>query len=738
MPLLGRDVSVSGPFPEGAAVLLETLRGREELGQPYRFDLELLSDLPDIDATDVLGRPLSVCINLDTGLKRYFHGIVVDFAKTGITHGHTRYAAVLRPSLSLLESTRDCRVFNDPTQDALSIVSEVLRPLQAMQLAAEAVADHAYRSREYCVQYRESNFNLVQRLLEEEGIYYFFEHEKAKHAMRLADSAAGHQTAEHYESVPYFSKRRRGADIKEHFWALQPGKRIYPGRHTVLSGYDHTEKRPDKPAFGEESSVAPLPGPTIEAYDYPGGLLDPEEAQLEAAQRVDADRAANTTIEVEGNPMGLGVGHLVSLTAPALGADEVDPFFDAEGFGRLFLVVAAEYTLSINQYETGETAESDEPFRAHYRLQDSRDPFRPPRTATKPTMPGPQTALVVGTSGEDIDTDPLGRVKVQFDWDRLGRKDRSSSCWIRVAQGWAGAKWGAIFIPRIGHEVIVEFLDGDPDRPVITGSLYNADNMPPYDLPQHKTQSGIKSRSSKGGSANNFNEIRFEDDKGKEELHIQAEKDMSTLVKHDQSMHVRVDRSIEVGGDESTLVKHNRTTTVNVNDSVVVGGSHDKTVTGDVTQLYGADHFRKVDGDQVLVAENNKTEHVKLAYTLTTDERFQLNQDATSLTFEGTNVTLDSAGMVKLTAGGASVLVDRTGMITVSSPTGINLLCGGSGLSILPGAIAVTAGAVTAAAGPSQMEMGKDEVVMKSKAVSITAETTCSINGKSVLKLNTP
>ncbi len=175
-----------------------------------------------------------------------------------------------------------------------------------------------------------------------------------------------------------------------------------------------------------------------------------------------------------------------------------------------------------------------------------------------------------------------------------------------------------------------------------------------------------------------------------------------------------------------------------MDDSVVVGGNHDKTVTGDVLQLYGSDHFRKVDGNQELVAEQNKTEHVKLAYTLTTDQKFQLNQDATSLTFEDTNVTLDSAGKITIMAGGATVMVEKTGMITVNSPTGINLLCGGSGLAILPGGIAVTAAAVTAAAGPSQMEMGKDAVVMKSKTVTIEAETVCSINGKSVLKLNTP
>ena len=331
-------------------------------------------------------------------------------------------------------------------------------------------------------------------------------------------------------------------------------------------------------------------------------------------------------------------------------------------------------------------------------------------------------------------------MKVQFDWDRLGKRDQDWSIWVRVAQVWAGKQWGAIHIPRIGQEVIVDFLDGDPDRPIITGRVYNQDNMPPYGLPDNMTQSGIKSRSTKKGTADNFNEIRFEDKKRAEELHLQAERDMSTLGKHCQTLEVGVDRGIVVGNDESTLIKRNRETTVEGNDSVVIAGAHDKTVLGPVLQIYADDHSRKVDGEQELVAEKNKNEHVKLAYTLTTDEKFQLNQDATSLTFEGTNVTLDAAGVVTIMAGGATILVDKAGMVSITSPTGINLICGGSGISLLPGGIALSAAAVTAAAagGKSKMEMGEKQVEMKSKTVNIEAETTCTVRGKSVLKLNTP
>ena len=739
MALLGSDSTVSGPFPVGV-LLLETLSGTEALGMPYVFELGLLSEEPSLDPDDVLGKPMAVGIRLGTGAWRYFHGNVTEFAKAGISHKHTRYVARLNPLLSQFAQTSDCRVFNEPIQDAVSIATEVLAARGLSDLESGSIKDHVYRAREYCVQYGESDLNFVQRLLEEEGIYYFFRHEEGRHTMVLADSITGHGTVDGYESVPYAPKERQAAGMAEHFWEMRVRKGLFPGRHTVLSGYDPTQLRPRQPRFGGEISVEQAPGSTFEHYDYPGGLSNLEEAGNEATLRMQADRVEQMLIEVEGNTMGLGVGNLVTLW-PGVGPSEVVlPFWNADDFSKQYLIIGASYDLSIDQYETGAVAREDQPFRATYVLLDSRVPFRLRQTAQKPRMAGPQTALVVGPAGEEIWTDSFGRVMVQFDWDRLGERNEKSSCWIRVSQAWAGSRWGAIHVPRIGQEVIVDFLDGDPDRPIITGRLYNADNMPPYELPANQTQSGIKSRSSKGGTPNNFNEIRFEDKKGEEELHIQAEKDMSTLVKHCQTLEVGVDRDIVVGNDESTLIKHNRQTTVNENDSVVIEGMHDKTVVGPVLQVYGNDHMRRVDGDQELVAEKNKTEHVKLAYTLTTDEKFQLNQDATSLTFEGTDVTLDSAGTVTVKAGGAVINIDKAGMVSITSPTGINLLCGGSGLSLLPGAIAVVAAAVTAAAagGASKMEMGEKKVEMKSKTVNIEAETTCSIKGKSVLKLNTP
>jgi type VI secretion system secreted protein VgrG len=734
MALLGSDTSVTGPFPKGV-LLLETLAGTEALAAPFVYELGLLSEDANLDTKAVLGKPMAVGIKLATGDFRYFHGIVTSFAKSGTTRLHTRYAARLVPKLSLCDYTSECRIFNDSPQDAVSIVTAVLADRDVTTVEAGALVDHAFRAREICVQYQESDLHFVQRLLEEEGIYYFFRHTPEGHTMVLGDSVSAHETSPSYETVLYTPEERDKAGADEHFWKMTVRKGLYTGQHTVVAGYDPTKKRPKQAQMGAQRSEEPAPGRQFEHYDHPGGLSAPDEASKEATLRQQADHAGKNVIEVEGNTLGLGVGHLVTILPDLDGGDAVAPFWKPLGFAKQYLIVRAHYSLSIDQYETGAVAGKDDAFRATYLLLDSHTPFRPRRVLKKPLM-GPQTALVVGPAGEEIWPDKLGRIRIQFDWDRKGHHNEKSTCWVRSVDLWAGPGFGGQHLPRVGQEVLVRFLDGDPDHPVVTGALYNKDGMPPYELPAHATQSGIKSRSSKGGTAGNFNEIRFEDKKGAEELHVQAERDMSTVVRHCQSVHVGVDRSIVVGNDEQNLVKASRALTVKANDSVVINGKHDKTITGRVLQVYGGNHSRKVDGDQDLVEEQNKTEHVKQAYTLTTDKKFQLVQDATSMTFRNKNVTLNSGGEIVVTAGGAVVSVDRTGVTTFDSPTGIKLVCGGSSLEITPAGITLGGAALTAAAGgASKLGLGADAVELKSRKVSITATGVCKVWGHKALRL---
>lgn len=607
MALLGRETLVTGPLDDGV-LLLETFRGREALGTPYRYDLTLLSEDPNIAVDKVLGQSLTVQIKLDTGDTRFFNGVVTYFAKAGLSMRHARYVAVLNPKLTLFDYTRDCRIFYDVK--GLDVRALVSRVLSDRGFDPEMSPQGSFRLREYTVQYRESDFNFVQRLLEEEGIYYFFKHENDKHTMVAANSVSAHAKVPGYEEVLYLPKQRKQAREEEQFWSLNVAGSLYAGKFSVLCGYDYTKPRARAGQIEKMNSSAGQPGSDFEDYDYPGGLYEKTDADAEAQVRLDGAHVANTIIEVEGNTMGLGVGDLLKLRKSSSGDGDLSPFWDEADFDKEYLITSASYFISINQYETGDVAASDEPFRATYTLLDSQAPFRPARTAAKPRIEGPQTARVVGSAGDEIYTDKYGRVKVQFDWDRLGQHDEQSSCWVRVAQVWAGKQWGAIHLPRVGQEVMVEFLDGDPDRPIVTGRVYNADSMPPYALPENKTQSGIKSRSSKGGAASNFNEIRFEDLKGEEQVYIQAEKDLDIQVKNDETRVVGHDRTKLVENDETSTIKGNRTEEVVKDETISIHGSRTETVDKDESITIGASRNETVAANENIAIGGNRTEAV--------------------------------------------------------------------------------------------------------------------------------
>jgi type VI secretion system secreted protein VgrG len=699
MPLLGRDTLVTGPVAEGV-LLLESFQGKESLGTPYRYDLTLLSQDSEIPADKILGQSLTVHIRLPSG-DRFFGGIVTYFAKTGYAMNHTRYAAVINPKLALFDYTRDCRIFF--SSQAPDLAKEVLAKRGFSDV--ESPLSGSYRTREYCVQYRETDLNFIQRLLEEEGIYYFFKHEQGKQTLILADSTAAHAAAPGYESILYIPKEHKMAIEEEHFWSLRVAGSLFPGDYTIVRGYDYEKRRASQIQFGKQASQEGQPGADFEDYDYPGGLSEAPDAKEEATLRQQSDLVANTLIEVEGNTLGIGVGNLLTLRRPLAIGDDFNPFWKSDDFKKEFLVTSATYTISINQFETGAVADSDEPFKATYTLLDSQTPFRPQRTAVKPRIEGPQTALVVGPAGEEIYTDQvgLGRVKVQFDWDRLGARDEKSSCWVRVAQVWAGKQWGAMHIPRIGHEVIVEFLDGDPDRPIITGRVYNTDCMPPYTLPDNKTQSGIKSHSSKGASDSNFNEIRFEDLKGKEELHMQAEKDMSTLVKHNQSTSVGADRSVSVGGNHSVSVTGTQSTTVTKKETqtyqadreMKVTGANSDDVTGAHTGTYHAGRTETVTkGDTLTVVGSDKKATVHGTYEIDVDTEYKVVQGTNSIDMkgnaitvnngkceihlEGPDATIKAKASLTLQCGEASITLKTDGTITVTGSQKVALSGGGS------------------------------------------------------------
>ena len=561
---LGRIATVSTPV--GDEMLLFRMRGREELGRPFKYDLELLSTDFGLQASRLLGQSMTVMIEQQSGHTRHIHGIVTRFARGGERGRYAVYEVTLRPSLWLLSHTTDCRIFPNATVPA--VIQEVLRDYGVDDLRSDLVSE--YPSVDYQVQYRETALDFVTRLMERAGIYYYFRHEENKHKLVLTD--AQHEPAPGYAEVPYYPQDPSHERESEHLYRWSVSEQIQPGAYAL-------------DAFDFEKPKASLAVRTIDSArsralrssssTTTGGYSAVSLGEGQSRIRLEALQAQHAQVRAEGNARGL-------MTGGALHADRVS----AARQNKRYLITSEEIAFENNDFESGQSGSAK--FRSAITAIDGEDAV--PAAGRDPfaVIPGPQTAIVVGPKGKEIWTDQYGRVKVQFHWDRLGESDGANSCWVRVAQVWAGARWGAMHIPRIGQEVIVEFLEGDPDQPIITGRVYNADNMPPYDLPDNQTQSGIKSRSTQDGTPENFNELRFEDKKGDEELFLHAEKNLSETVKNDhttsvganQSTSVGKNQSDSVGGDQSLSVTGNQSADVKGSQSVTVGNGSTLGITG--------------------------------------------------------------------------------------------------------------------------------------------------------------
>lgn len=704
--------------PLGEQLLFHRMEGEEALGQPFRYDLTLLSKSSDLVLSDFLGKVVTVELNLqDTNAApndrvRFFNGYITRFSHLGAHRNYHLYSATVRPWIWLLSQPTNCRIFQNKTVP--EIIKTVFRSHGLTDLKECLTGE--YQNHEFITQYRETDLNFVSRLMEDEGIYYFFTHHADKHTLVLADSYGAHTKVNGYQEVPYIRPGSMQSVLPDHFVGWENARQILPG--TVVMK-DFNFQNPKANLLVTRSEPNPHPMAEFEHYDFPGDYLERSSGETYARLRMEEINARHEQAKGTGNPRGLTTGSLFKLTG-----------YPIEAQNREYLVTGARFSIEGPDYESNEGSGDMEPFHCALDVIQSHCPYRPESITPRALIPGPQTATVVGKVGEEIWTDEFGRVKVQFHWDREGKRDENSSCWIRVAQMWAGNNWGAMHIPRIGQEVIVDFLEGNPDQPIITGRVYNADNMPPYKLRENKTQSGIKSRSTPQGTPDNFNEIRFEDKKDKEELHMQAERDMSTLVKRNQSLSVGANRDISVGGDETTTINKIRRLHVVEDEFINIDGNHTNTVCKDVVETFMQ--------NQDIDITQDKTEHVKQIYTLTTDQKFSLNQAATNLTFEGTNVTLDAAGTVLVKRGPAELLMDGAGKIKLSTPASITLECGPSKIEMTPAGIKLTSVQVIAEATPSKLELGPVAASLSGAMVKVEAKTICSVMGMATLKLNTP
>lgn len=586
-----RLAQINSPLGPDKLILAE-MGGSEELGRLFDFELQLTSDDPAIDLNQLLGKPMSLSVQQSVGSSRHFHGIVARCSQSVDQGQFASYRVTLRPWLWLLTRTSDCRIFQHLS--APQIIKQVFRDLGFSDF--EDLLSRNYREREYCVQYRETSFDFVSRLMEEEGIYYFFRHEQERHVLVLADAYGAHQKAPGYETVPYYPPDGQHRE-RDHINDWHLAQEVQPGS-LELNDYDF--QRPSARIDVRSAMPRPHQAGDYPLYDYPGAYEQTQDGEHYARTRLESLQSLHERVELRGNARGLGSGHLFSLSN-----------FSRQDQNREYLIVAARYYVHQERLESGGGSGAAQ-FESNLSCIDAQQSYRPVGSTLRPIVKGPQTAVVVGPSGEEIWTDQYGRVKVHFHWDRHDQSNENSSCWIRVSQATAGKNWGSIQVPRIGQEVIVSFLEGDPDRPIITGRVYNAEQTVPYDLPGSATQSGMKSRSSKGGSPANFNEIRMEDKKGAEQLYVHAERNMDTVVEQNQTLSVGISRVKTVGMIETVTIGQDRLRSVRHRDVLLVGGDKRDSVHGNYVMDAG-DQIRLVCGDSVIELKSDGTINISCA-----------------------------------------------------------------------------------------------------------------------------
>jgi type VI secretion system secreted protein VgrG len=627
---------VAGPFTHGELAVVE-FEARENLSGPYRVDI-VFTAAPDIvvDSSELLGQQAALVIHLGDDI-RYLHGILSELSRWNEGGGpqRNRYRAVLEPRFHQLRHTRRSRIFQHKS------IPEILKKvLGDGQVKYSLELQGSYTARDYCVQYRESDFDFVCRLMEEVGIFYFFRHEQDGHELVLGDSPSVHTPIRGEPLIPFRDPAGMAAD-EECVYELSGKMEVVPGA-VALRDFDFTRPSLDMTVDSQASEG----DPALEVYDYPGKYEDPGPGQDVAKIRLEELRAPGQVAWGQCQSRRLAPGHTFELTGHA------EPELNKE---YLVLSVTHEgYQPEVLLFEQQNAGRSGrKPFRSTFQCMPSTVPYRPPRQTARPVIPGPQTAIVVGPSGEEIHTDEHGRVKVKFHWDREAPGDDKSSCWVRVSQAWAGPGWGALYLPRIGQEVVVDFLEGDPDRPLITGRVYNGHNPPPADLPGARTQSALRSESSPGGGG--FNELRFEDASGQELIYLHAQKDMDIAIENDktqsvggnESLTVAKDRRKDVGGNQSLSVTGNDETSVRGNQTLDVHANRTTTVAGNHTESVGGNQTIEVGGTHALQVALASTETIGLAKALTVGGAYAITVGAAM------NVAV--AGLKAEEVGGAKV-----------------------------------------------------------------------------------
>jgi type VI secretion system secreted protein VgrG len=613
--------------PLGDDLLFHGMHAREEMGRLGEYQLDLLSSKADISLDDILGKNVTVKLALPDDSTRYFNGYVTRFAQGGTYGRYNRYFAVVHPWLWFLTRTADCRIFQDMTVP--DIVKKVFGDHSAADFALELTA--SYRKWTYCVQYRETDFNFVSRLMEEEGIYFYVRHTDGHNTVVLTDSTSKHTAAPGYEKIPFIPPERLARPELEHISSWDFSREIQPG---VYVHDDYDLERPSVELKTRKALPRSYSPSDYEIYDYPGHYLQKGDGETYAGVRIDELGSQFETANAATNAKGIRVGSLFTLED-----------FPRDDQNREHLILAASYDLQFGDYEAMPEGAGTS-YQCSFVSMSSQQQFRPRRATPKPFVQGPQTAVVVGPAGDEIYTDKYGRVKVQFHWDRYGKKDQNSSCWIRVSHPWAGKGWGSVATPRIGQEVIVDFLEGDPDQPIITGRVYNAEQQPPFGFPAGAVLSGVKSQTHKGAG---YNEMSLDDTAGKERVFIHGQYNMDTVVEHDQTSTIHNCRTDKVDVDDSETIGKNQKWDVGVNRDAKIGSNE--------TLNVGSNRTKSVGASETATVALQRTHSVGVNETISVGAAQQITVGAMQAITVGANQTV-SVGANQSTSVGANQSTD--------------------------------------------------------------------------------
>ncbi len=583
-------------------VAVTHVAGREALSEPYAFEVEFFPSARDpLDLIALRGAEALLTLHRPDGSERHAHGILWAVELVEVAAGGPRYRARLVPQLERLRHVRRSRIFQ-----SISVPDLVKKVLDAGKVKHRLSLSASYPEREYRVQYRESDLEFVHRLLEEEGIFYFFEHRADEHVMVLVDAPSGCAKLAGDSAIPFRIAEVGGdSELDEHLFRLERTQRIRAGKASLK---DFDFERPELQVTGSSRAAGDELG--LEHYEYPGGFLDPSVGTKRSSVRLEELRFGTETFA--------GGGTCLRFVSGATFEPSGHP---DQSFDQKLLLVRVEHEAR-QQEGTGDTAVVERGYRNRFLAIDAGASYRPLRRTRRPVAYA-ETATVTGPDGEEIHTDRHGRVKVHFHWDRDGRKDDTASCWIRVAQGWAGAAWGASILPRIGQEVLVRFLDGDPDRPLVVGAIYNGANPPPIGLPGDKTKSTLRTDSSPGSGGTN--ELRLEDRKDGEEIFLHAQKDQNIVVLNDKAQRVGHDEALEVAKDRTIAVKADQHLRVAAMDASRIDGSLTLTVTGSRRTAVALSHLEEVSAQQSSVVGGNRNVIVGGAATDTVGAAAALN-----------------------------------------------------------------------------------------------------------------